>query len=449
MQCRRAVGPTWGFKPPTMRWIYNVIVKPVLSYGATIWINGTKTKHNQDLLNGVQRLANVLITGALPSTPGTALNVITGTPPIKLWLEEEAAKGTIRLKNLGHWQPPPAGKLNMRFSSHITTNEKLLKPILELEEPQDHIITTLSIDQKFSTDIPNRDDFRELENAEDVITCFTDGSQIEGQNGAAIVIRGNHVNGTLDYSESFHLGTNSTVFQAEVFAVGKTASYLLDNNVEDRTILINCDSQAAIKAIDATLIKSKSTLEATTALNSLAGSNKVTLRWIPAHSGYEGNEVADQHAKRGSNNDGATSVKLPIPRCVCYAALRRKTLDAWTALYRHDPPNHFSMMWRDKFAAELAKMGKRDLRVATQILTGHSTLNSHLSKLVNTVQPLCPRCEVENETVTHLLGQCPLFWQLRVEYFDAHYTTARDIVDRYSLTHILNFVYKTGRLTGK
>ncbi len=107
MQCRRAVGPTWGFKPTTMRWIYNVMVKPIISYGATIWINGTKTKHNQDLLNGVQRLANVLITGAMPSTPGTALNVITGHPPIALWLEEEAAKGTIRLKKPGYTGSTP------------------------------------------------------------------------------------------------------------------------------------------------------------------------------------------------------------------------------------------------------------------------------------------------------------------------------------------------------
>lgn len=49
MQCMRAVGPTWGFKHQTSfdLWVYNcnVMVKPVLSHGSTIWINGTKTKH--------------------------------------------------------------------------------------------------------------------------------------------------------------------------------------------------------------------------------------------------------------------------------------------------------------------------------------------------------------------------------------------------------------------
>ena len=49
------------------------------------------------------------------------------------------------------------------------------------------------------------------------------------------------------------------------------------------------------------------------ALNTLGESNEITLRWIPAHCCYEGNELADQLAKRGSNNDRATRIKLPSP----------------------------------------------------------------------------------------------------------------------------------------
>ena len=93
------------------------MVRPVLEYGATIWPNGPRTQHNEKLLNGVQRLANVLIKGAMPSTTGVALDVITGTIPITLWLEEEPAKGALRLKNLNHWQHPPSGKLRSKSSS--------------------------------------------------------------------------------------------------------------------------------------------------------------------------------------------------------------------------------------------------------------------------------------------------------------------------------------------
>ena len=112
-----------------------------------------------------------------------------------------------------------------------------------------------------------------------------------------------------------------------------------------------------------------------------------------------------------------------MPRCVCYAALRRKTRVSWSKSYKLNPPKMFNILWRDKFSKDLIRMNKRDLRAATQILTGHACLNYHLSKLNRSVQPLCPLCEAEYDTVPHLLAQCPMLWQLRVEFFDTHYTT--------------------------
>ena len=54
--------------------------------------------------------------------------------------------------------------------------------------------------------------------------------------------------------------------------------------------------------------------------------------------------------------------------------------------YKLDPPLMIYMLRRDKFAKEieLAQMKRRDIRVATQILTGHATLNYYLSKLNRT-----------------------------------------------------------------
>ena len=92
----------------------------------------------------------------MPSTPGVALDVITGNIPITLWLEEESAKGALSLKNLNHWQHPLSGKLDMRLTSHITTNEKLLKSISDVRVLHDQKTPSLSIDQGFAVDIPNR-----------------------------------------------------------------------------------------------------------------------------------------------------------------------------------------------------------------------------------------------------------------------------------------------------
>ena len=58
--------------------------------------------------------------------------------------------------------------------------------------------------------------------------------------------------------EAIHLGKNATVFQNEVFAVGKTASHLIFAETKNKSVVINFDSQAAIMALDNTKIKSKS-----------------------------------------------------------------------------------------------------------------------------------------------------------------------------------------------
>ena len=61
--------------------------------------------------------------------------------------------------------------------------------------------------------------------------------------------------------ESIHLGLT-----AEVFAVGRAAEHLSQLNVSGRNITINCDSQAAILALDSHIIKTNSTLKAVQAL---------------------------------------------------------------------------------------------------------------------------------------------------------------------------------------
>ena len=81
--------------PQTMKWIYTAIVRPCLSCGAMIWINGLHSNKNLTLLSRVQRLANILITEDLPLTPGSAMNKINGIIPIENWVEEEALKGAL------------------------------------------------------------------------------------------------------------------------------------------------------------------------------------------------------------------------------------------------------------------------------------------------------------------------------------------------------------------
>ena len=116
------------------------------------------------------------------------------------------------------------------------------------------------------------------------------------------------------------------------------------------------------------------------ALNKLGENNQVLIRWIPAHSGYLGNEKADSLAKRVANNTDATLLKLPIPKVTWDVAIRERTKhNIWTK-WRDAPPFHFTRVRRKKFSKSIHNLIRGNLRKATMFLTGHVTLNYHLNK---------------------------------------------------------------------
>ena len=443
MQCRRAIGPTWGFNPKTMKWIYKAVVRPTLTYASTIWLNGLYKKHNLTLLNGVQRLGNILITGALPSTSGTALDIITGTIPIDLMIEEEAAKGALRLQSNQHWINEPMVNQKGNLTTHTKLNKNILNDVPLVKEEQDQQTTSLNVDVKFKTEIPNILEYEEIGNEPDTIQCYTDGSKMNDKVGAGVYIVKNE---GPQIEESHHLGSKSTVFQAETFAVGRAAKILNEAGTFGQRVIINCDSQATILAVDKTKIKSKSTNMAIKELNKLGEDNQVVLRWIPAHKGYAGNEKADSLAKEGSNGLSSSQVRLPIPKVIWKGELRsrshRKMRDRWRTL----PPSHFKRVWREKFARSIRKLGKESLRSATQFLTGHCELNYHINKYKpDKVPKTCPHCLMDEETINHFIGQCPKWSFQRGAYFNSFYISVTDVVDDFSLPRIVGYINSTKR----
>ena len=185
---------------------------------------------------------------------------------------------------------------------------------------------------------------------------------------------------------------------------------------------------------------------AITELNKLGEDNQVTLRWIPAHKGYAGNEKADSLAKEGSNGSSSSQVRLPIPKVIWKGALRsrshRKMRDRWRTL----PSSHFKRVWRDKFARSLRKFGKDSLRSATQFLTGHCELNYHINKYKpDKVPKTCPHCCMDEETINHFIGQCPKWSLQRGAYFNSFYISVTDVVDEFSLPKIVSYINSTKR----
>ena len=280
-----------------------------------------------------------------------------------------------------------------------------------------------------------------------MLHCYTDGSLLEEKVGAGVFII--HNNQTI-LEESLYLGDKSTVFQAETIAINHAASSLLGQETTNQNIIIHCDSQAAILAIDGTKIKSKTTLSTIGVLNRLGSTNKVILRWIPAHSGYDGNEKADVLAKRGTTNNNSLVINPPIPKSVWKAEFKflakAESKVKWIAASN----SFFKIAWRDKFHKIIPRLDRADLSLTTQILTGHAGINYHLHKYKpNSIPKSCPHCLAEEETISHFLGECPKWAQQRGAYFNTFYCSVSELLDNFNLSTILSFVRSTKRLEYK
>ncbi|KAJ5900157.1 hypothetical protein N7495_004901 [Penicillium taxi] len=132
------------------------------------------------------------------------------------------------------------------------------------------------------------------------VVFFTDGSGYEGMIGASAVAPREEA-WTL---ERQHLGSSdqSTVYIAELTGIEMAISHFSKSNLSPHELVIFANSQAAIQAVQNPKRSSgQHVLHAIYAhIRALTPSHSVSIRWIPAHIGVFGNELADCAAKEAA-----------------------------------------------------------------------------------------------------------------------------------------------------
>ncbi|MQP77773.1 hypothetical protein CQ393_18025, partial [Stenotrophomonas sp. MYb238] len=173
--------------------------------------------------------------------------------------------------------------------------ESLRRDIPLLMQPRDEMPAEHRFAQNFSTHLSNKNSWTSLGKVHPMkpqtIKWYTDGSLTDEGSGLGVVgLR-------LKYHES--MGRYTSIFQAEVCAIGRCAEFNLQRNYRGKDIAILSDSQAAIKALSKAKITSKLVNEVRTALDKLGAVNKLTIRWVPGHNIIPGNKLADNLARKG------------------------------------------------------------------------------------------------------------------------------------------------------
>jgi ribonuclease HI len=410
--CRRLVGKQWGLKPKLTLWIYTAIIRPIISYGSIAWWEKVSQKTAQDKLNKLQRLACLATLGASKSSPTNALELLLDLPPLHLFVKNTALNTYCRhkiskIKVVKHLDNP-------KLLQELDKNKELKQTV----QNNDYLNKEYNFEFPFSVEFPSKEDWINIicEDTEDKEMWYTDGSKTSHGTGSGVY--GSKENHRL----SIKLEDHNTVFQAEVFAIQKCAKYIQSREIKEKQIVIHSDSKSALMAINSNIITSTLVSQTVKELQKLSLTNEVVLKWIPAHTGYMGNEIADQCAKAGSekptkrlrNGTTVPSTSIGTPKSNIRSLLKKelynKSENNWQSSTNLQHARKFLPGYNTKRSKELLNLNRKKTSLITNFLTGHAPTRYILKKkgLYND-DVSCRFCEEDDETAEHLLCDCSKF----------------------------------------
>ena len=172
------------------------------------------------------------------------------------------------------------------------------------------------------------------------------------------------------------------------------------------------DSQGVIKALESYVVQSKCVSECKRLLNALSKrGNRITLKWIPGHSGQLGNNIADGLAKLGAQT---TDLGLE-PRLQVSDSVTREVIDGygkavhrelWSTATEYRQSRLVLPDTMHRWSKFTTRMEREELRILTQLVTGHANLKRHRYLMGLEDNPDCNLCG-EVQTSIHILTDCP------------------------------------------
>jgi ribonuclease HI len=401
---RSAMGKIWGASPKMMRWIYTGIIRPAISYGSLVWAKACMKEKNIAKLRKVNRLALLSFGFLRRSTPTAGAEVINHVMPLDLHILMEAVSAWWRT---GHW----LGSWSASTGTHRQCIQAIIKALnLKIEGSTDRIVCERTWNHKYK--------FEPEERTLDMTTqvlIYTDGSKVNRQTGSGLVA---YREGVLQHTSSFHLDDNNTVFQAEVYAIKQAAMWLLRRWTFQKTMILS-DSLSAIQALCGNTMNSQLVKETIGLLDQVGARNFLSLRWVKAHIGIEGNEAADTAAGIGSQQIGATVKDCPktpstVIKNLIKEAFERKWMTNWSNRADCRQTKQWFPILIKRNTHNLLSLSRKEYSLLCQFITGHNFLNRHNALVNKRVDAECQLClEEEDQTSLHIFAECPALAMLR------------------------------------
>ena len=408
---KRLAGSKWGCSRDVLNTTYKAYIKPVLHYGCEALV--TSNESNVNKLEKVQNQAMRLITGAVKSTPVTAMQILTQNDPIKEDIRRLALIQYEKLKRLpsnNYWSEYPnkprklktqKGFIQMaeeikQLTIPSTTPESIPLPNspLHLAHIQSYTNILCPVSKKTTSDPELKAAALETIHTRypetEWIHVYTDGSYMQERPNAGAGV----------YSTLFNfykpIGRNQTNFDGEMEAILLATTQLEVRSNSFEKVVILSDSKSAIQAITSHRIRSKIVGNIQSCIYNIQKMNKtIVLQWIPSHCDILGNEMADQLAKKG------TQITQAVTNTISFHSARRIIINKFrqniSQTYREKSEDkQWSVLLKKE--NKIPEYPRRAAVAKFRMLTGHDCMSAHLNRLNLAPSKECLLCK-KPETV--------------------------------------------------
>ena len=425
-----------ALRPRQMRQLYQAVVTTQIDYAGSTWFATNKrgTLAGTNMLQTVDKLGACRVTSAFRTVSYTAVTDEAAITPTRERLEYKVAAAAVRVASMptthplgsrwqhlassgGHHVSPLAATLQ-HHKQGLLVGRKLGPTIRQPFGPRPwQELATVSCADSWQDALCKHDEIiRKIRNN---LVIYTDASVRDGLAGAAAILRQNRQANSLSVIVKETIGRSSTcsVASAEAKAITLAIRSMLGSHSIPRRVWIFTDSQLVLQQLEQRR-GSASTFEAIQqALFALEeGVDRgwsFDIRWIPAHKGIAGNNLADKTARLCTETTQKPSqdpeirirerkaVLTNINRAILAAQTkeRRPKYGAWTySLDRALPGKHTVRLY--------GNLTREQAAILVQARTGHTFLHSYTARIDQTASAAC-KCGAEREDVQHLMLTCP------------------------------------------
>jgi len=121
------------------------------------------------------------------------------------------------------------------------------------------------------------------------------------------------------------------------------------------------------------------------------------MKWIKAHAGHQGNEMADKQAKEAAKNKNIEECYMKIPKSLVISEIKEQSVKWWQREWTETAKaaktkTFFSPKTEDRLKLRLNATPK-----FTAIVTGHGNIKAYLHKYKIIDDPTCP-CRKVHQT---------------------------------------------------